>query len=74
MAQKKGLGKVPGMGIWDGPGNITKKIPSAWDFANRSKFAILGWISGRSNQVICGKNLAIISSASECFHILTRLF
>ena len=32
MAQEKGLGKVPGMGIWDGPGNITKKIPSAWDF------------------------------------------
>ena len=39
MAQKKGLGKVPGMGIWDGPGNITKKIPSAWDFVNSSKFA-----------------------------------
>jgi len=39
MAQKKGLGKVPGMGIWDGPGNITKKIPPAWDFANRSIFA-----------------------------------
>ena len=32
MAQKKGYGEVLGMGIWDGPGNITKKIPSAWDF------------------------------------------
>ena len=32
MAQEKGYGEVLGMGIWDGPGNITKKIPSAWDF------------------------------------------
>ncbi len=40
MAQEKGYGEVLGMGIWDGPGNITKKIPLAWDFANSSIFAI----------------------------------
>ena len=39
MAQKKGYGEVLGMGIWDGPGNITKKIPFTWDFVNRSKLA-----------------------------------
>ena len=32
MAQEKGLGKIVWMEIFDGPGNITKKIPSAWDF------------------------------------------
>ena len=32
MAQEKGYEEVPGIGIWDGPGNITKKIPFAWDF------------------------------------------
>ena len=36
MAQEKGLGKIVGVGIWGGPGNITKKIPSAWDFQNSS--------------------------------------
>ena len=25
MAQEKGYGEVLGMGIWDGPGNITKE-------------------------------------------------
>ena len=25
MAQESGYGEVPGMGIWDGPGNITKE-------------------------------------------------
>ena len=25
MAQKKGLGKIVGMGIWDGPGNFPKE-------------------------------------------------
>ena len=33
MAQEKGYGEVPGMGICDGSGKYYKrKIPSAWDF------------------------------------------
>ena len=67
MAQEKGYGEVLGMGIWDGPGNITKEkshLHGILLIAQQSLF--LKWISGRSDQVIRGQNLAIVSTASEC--------
>ena len=75
MAQKKGYGEVLGMGIWDGPGNITKEkshLHGILLIAQQS--LLLGWISGRFDQIIRGQNFTILSTASECAQILPRLF
>ena len=75
MAQEKCLGKILGLEILDGPGNITKEKSHLHGILLIDQYSLLlGWISGRPDKIIRGKNLAIISSASECFHILTRLF
>lgn len=75
MAQEMGFGKVPGIGIWDGSGNISKKNPIRMGFSIWDQYSLfLGWISGRSDQIIRGQNFAIVSTASECAQILTRLF
>ena len=34
---------------------------------------LLGWISGRPDKIIRGKNFTIISTARECFQIFPRL-
>ena len=44
MAQKKGYGEVLGMGIWDGPGNITKESHLHGIFNLGSTIAI-SWIA-----------------------------
>ena len=76
MAQEKGLGEDCGAGaIWDGPGNFPKEKSHSHGILLIAQYSLLlGWISGRSNQVIRGKNFAIISTARECFQILPRLF
>ena len=66
MAQEKGEGTVPGMGICDRPVNITKEKSHSHGILLIAQYSLLlEWISGRSNQVICGKNLAIITTARE---------
>ena len=66
MAQKKGYGEVPGMGIWDGPGNITKEKSHLHGISLIAQYSLfLGWISGRSDQVIRGQNFTIVSTARE---------
>ena len=39
MAQEEGLGEDVGLEFWMGRGISKRKIPPAWDFANRSIFA-----------------------------------
>ena len=66
MAQKKGLGKIVGMGIWDGPGNFPKEKSHSHGILLIAQYSLfLGWISGRSDQVIRGQNFTIVSTARE---------
>ena len=66
MAQEKCLGKILGLEILDGPGNITKEKSHSHGIlliAQQSLF--LKWISGRSDQIIGGQNFTIVSTANE---------
>ena len=75
MAQEKGLGKIVGLEIFDGPGNITKEKSHLHGILLIAQYSLLlGWISGRPDQVICRQNFTIVSTARECFQILPRLF
>ena len=45
MAQEKGYGKVLGMGIWDGPGNITKEESHLHGIFNLGSKLAISWIA-----------------------------
>ena len=45
MAQKKGYGEVLGMGIWDGPGNITKEKSHLHGIFNLGSTIATSWIA-----------------------------
>ena len=67
MAQKMGYGEVLGMEFGMARGILQKKNPICMGFSIWDQYSLfLGWISGRSDQVIRGQNLAITSTASEC--------
>ena len=73
MAQEKGYGEVLGWGFGMVRGIFQKKNPIRMGFSIGIQSSLFR-ISGRPDQVIRGKNLAIISTARECFQILPRLF
>ena len=43
MAQKEGLGEALGMGIWDGPGNITKEKSHLHGIFNLGSKLAISW-------------------------------
>ena len=45
MAQEKGYGEVLGMGIWDGPGNITKEKSHLHGIFNLGSAIAISWIA-----------------------------
>lgn len=44
MAQKKGYGEVLGMGIWDGPGDITKEKSHLHGIFNLGSTISISWM------------------------------
>ena len=60
------MGKFWGWGFVMGRGILQKKNPIRMGFSIWDQYSLfLVWISGRSDQVIRGKNLAIVSTARE---------
>ena len=45
MAQKKGYGDILGLGIWDGPGNISKEKSHLHGIFNLGSTIAISWIA-----------------------------
>ena len=48
MAQKKGYGDILGLGIWDGPGNISKEKSHLHGIFNLGSTIAISWMDQRS--------------------------